>query len=302
MTLSKDSTKLINYPTAQPKALKTRVVNADWHNHFRLGYDMAGLLPKILKKARKRLGPRGIVGAIDFENRGDQSRYTQLLRQARDKVDFTCAFYEPSSEILIVRGQEVPTKQGHLLVLGLNDGVHLASGRELESTLKEAKSHGGIIIADHPFYLEGIGQTLAKGFGYSKEHKQGQCEDSNLLSYFDALAWNSSASLWLPGITPKYANEEALRFYRYMRGYYPNLGLIADSDGHSIFEMGRSYTAIQMPNYLNLDSRELKQNLRRAVRESTQENCTMTPAIVGPLKHGLEIKAIECLRKIGFKI
>lgn len=61
----------------------------------------------------------------------------------------------------VIVGEEISTKQGHVIGLGLKN--HIRPGLDFFSTLDEIHSQGGIAIAPHPFdiYKEGI-RELAK--------------------------------------------------------------------------------------------------------------------------------------------
>lgn len=296
MVTSKESTKLVMQPGIPPAARKVR---ADLHFHGKTGEDLSDDLKPILEMGRKKLGAGGIVGLIDFENYGDHSRFTQLLRQAGNNViDFGFAFYEPSSDILIVRGEEVPTRQGHLLVLGLDRDVHLTSHKDLGYSLDESEANDGINNPPHSFHFKGIGPALAKNFRFMPD-----ClDDKNFLGKIDAFSHDCSASLWIPFRASWHANEEALRTYSYFSGYYPHLGFIANSDGHSLSDLGRSYTTFQMPDYNKIGPWELREHLRKVIRGSKPENCVMRPGRLGALKHVFGLGAIIALRKVGVEL
>jgi hypothetical protein len=51
--------------------------------------------------------------------------------------------------MIIVRGQEIPTSEGHILTVGAPNNIR--NGKSLKDTIKEAKDLGAIVIADHPF-------------------------------------------------------------------------------------------------------------------------------------------------------
>ncbi len=53
--------------------------------------------------------------------------------------------------ILLIPGEEVSTKQGHILALGINEPVE--SNRDILETIDEIHEQGGVAIAAHPFDL-----------------------------------------------------------------------------------------------------------------------------------------------------
>jgi len=87
--------------------------------------------------------------------------------------------------VIVIKGQEVPTTEGHLLVLGIDHNRHLKEHKSLEYTLKEARNCNGTVIIDHPFYLNGLGNHLRKNL--------------KLFDYIDAIEiHNGEASFGLP--------------------------------------------------------------------------------------------------------
>ena len=129
-------------------------VKADLHNHIRTRSPLKEeFFNKTINKARRRLGPGGVWALINFSD----SRYETFAGlRGYNRINLRSGIYVPEKDILVVKGQEVPTKQGHLLVLGLEKDKHLKDGRILEDTIKEAKDHNGILIVDHPFYFESV--------------------------------------------------------------------------------------------------------------------------------------------------
>ena len=79
----------------------------DLHNHF-VTFQYKGNFNFVVDRASKKLGPKGILGVKNYADH----RYTQ----------------------------EVLTKQGHLLVFGLESKSNLKDKRSLEGLLKEVGS------------------------------------------------------------------------------------------------------------------------------------------------------------------
>lgn len=193
--------------------------------------------------------------------------------------------YVPSKDIIVVKGQEVPTKQGHLLVLGLEYDVHLKNGRPLEDTLKEANDHNGIIVADHPFYREGLGP-------YLESHQ-------DLLQDFDALeTHNGEAALSLFGLLPFRANEKAREFYKKITLDNKYLGALSSSDGHSFYELGSSWTEIEQP-----EKRDFVNSLRQSIRNtSISTERQNVDSRLGALDHIIDLVSIKAASKIGLRV
>lgn len=268
-----------------------KIVRADLHNHLRTRSDMRGLFNPTIDAARARLGIGGIVGLVNFADR----RYEDFSQErGYEKQDLGNALYVPEKDILVVKGQEVPTKEGHLLVLGLRKDVHLKDNRTLTDTLKEANDNNGIIIADHPFYLNGIGQKLK----IAPDH----------LDYLDGIeVHNGEAALSLFGIFPKDANRRAQEYFAGVGSIRKNLGAIASSDSHSLRELGTSWTKISMPcNYeLSLTSpEEVVDNLRTGIIENRLKKLKMQMhnSRFDAFAHAASLAAIVGLQKLGIEI
>jgi len=267
-----------------------RKVKADLHNHLRTSSRMKrGDFDRAVRVAARRLGCGGILGVVNFED----DRYERLLDFGGkyDRQDFGNAVYVPEKEVLIIRGQEVPTRQGHLLVLGLGRGVNLESWQSLGDTLGEARDNDGIVIADHPFYNCGIGPYL-----------RGHPEFINELDGFEIH--NGEAALWIPGVTKRNANENARDFYQEVRRQHLCLGAVSSSDGHSFYEIGRSFTNLQMGKHYGhiRDAEELNRELRGAIRDRRIINGKRASARFGAFDHLVDLAVIVGLGKVGIKL
>lgn len=240
---------------------KLRVVKADLHSHLRTtSYWQEGDFNRAVDVAQRRLGEGGIFGLVNFSDTRYET-FSGLTGYDRDFVgEGKNAVYVPQKDIFIVRGQEVPTQQGHLLVLGLPKDVHLRERRSLEDAIKEARDSNGIIIADHPFYREGIGPCIQ--------------DKPELVKQFDAFeVFNGEASLWIPGLTPRHANRNASDFYskrRYEFKWHTKVGDVVSSDGHSFFELGRCWTALDISPTLTTEasSEKFVNALRESIRNA----------------------------------
>lgn len=69
------------------------------------------------------------------------------------------------SDILVIPGVEVTTKQGHLLVLGASGEI--PKGMDVLDTIALARSLGGVTILPHPFhrYRHGVGLKKKEALG-----------------------------------------------------------------------------------------------------------------------------------------
>lgn len=247
-------------------------IKADLHNHLSTLSNIPKEFNKTLDIAKKRLGKNGILGII---NGGDDNRYEDFINlRGYERQNLGNAIYVPGKEILVLRGQEVFTKQGHLLVLGLKRDIHLKSNQNLENSLKAAKDNNGIIIAVHPFFIFGAGNYLAK--------------NPILLEYFDGIEiFNGEAF---------YGNKKAREFYNQIKGDY-GIGVVSSSDGHSLYEIGFNYTWLEKPNIE--DSEKLNYSLRNSIKEHKdyfEDNQNLS--IVGSLEHSIKLAPIEVLHRL----
>ena len=227
-------------------------IRADLHNHLKSGsYMSTGIFNKAIDRARNRLGKYGIMGLVNFSDH----RYEDFSElKGYEREDKGNAIYIPEKEILVVKGQEIPTKQGHLLVLGLEKGKYLQENRTVEDTIKEAKDNNGIIIADHPFYIAGIGIYLSR--------------NTHLIGDIDALEVFNGEAVWIPGLTPRNSNKKAEEFYTRCLECNPKIAGISSSDGHSLYEIGNCSTNIRcLPEYKEInDSEDLIKNIRKSLQ------------------------------------
>ncbi|MFA5173836.1 MAG: hypothetical protein WC438_01505 [Candidatus Pacearchaeota archaeon] len=251
-------------------------IKADLHNHGgTLLYN--GDFNKVIDRAHKKLGFNGILGWINFAD----NRYETLVsKKGYERQDLGNAVYVPEKNILVLRGQEIGTKQGHLLVLGLKE--NLKDQRTLEDTLKEAKDNNGIIIADHPFYFEGLGKYLIK--------------NPDLIEDFDAIEIHNGCA----NFYPFNANKKARIFYNHQTPF-DDLGSVSFSDGHSLNEIGSSYTCLENIDFS--DSPKLLDSLKTAIKShkdisrDKQHNSRFRT-----LEHIWKLSSVILLHKLGINL
>lgn len=255
---------------------------------------MEGLFNPSIDRAVKKLGDGGIFGLVNFSDR----RYEDFAGQkGYERKNFGNAVYVPEKDILVVKGQEVPTTDGHLLVLGLKEDKHLKEGRGILDSIKEAKDENALVIADHPFGKAGAGKFFVE------ENNRNHCH-FGLLDGWEIH--NSEAALWLPGITPRKANNSAHFVYWLYDLENKGVAAITSSDGHSVYELGISCTPLQMPsNYHEINSSEkvvsaLRSGLKKNGRISSLNKARNSR--LGALAHIADLAVIVSLGKIGIKI
>jgi len=270
-------------------------IKAALHEHLRTGSGLGERdFDKTIFTADYRLGHQSMFGVVDFDDKrykrfielpgmdrayvGDDKRAIRL-RDKGDVWDISC-----------VHGEEVPTKQGHLLVLGLGYEAHLKHGRDVEETIREARDYNpeAVIIVDHPFHRSGLGNHLK--------------ENLRLLEEIDAIeTFNGEASFGIFPF-PAFANFKARSFYRKNNGKVENLGAISTSDGHSFFEFGRSNVMIEKPDFSSTEnfSKTFRQGVRDTCLSAINRKSYITGNI-GAIKHIAEMVGIIAGCKLGFE-
>jgi len=254
-------------------------IKTDLHNHFSTLENFGDIFNQVINTAQRNLGRGGIFGVINAQDEGI-GRYETLLRQGGRKVkDLDNAFYVPNKDIYAIKGQEVFTQDGHILVLGLNHKVKLKDYRSLEDSLKEAKDHNAIIIADHCFFIDGI--------FYKKI-------SSKYLKDLDGIEIHNGKA-WLPTLRCINSNKKAQLLYKIMGDDF-NIGAISTSDGHSIKEIGMSYTILEQPDFSSPE--RLIESLRKSIREHKDwSDDKQTNAYFPTLKHSVKVAGLRILSK-----
>jgi len=246
-------------------------IRADLHNHLATTDNMPRNFNKTINIARKRLGKKGILGMINAcDNRYE--KFSNL--EGYERCNLRNAIYIPEKDTYVLRGQEVMTKNGHILVLGLEEKFNLQDDRRLEDSLKAAKENNGIIIACHPFFFKGIGYYLEK--------------NPKFLEYFDGIEVHNGEAL--------YGNKKAKEFYNEIKKDY-NMGAISSSDGHSLYEIGSSYTLLEKPNFENAE--KLIKSLRKSIKKHKDFfNDKQKFSILGSLEHSTKLTSITTISKL----
>ncbi len=234
-------------------------MKADLHNHLRTSSRLDDKdFNKAIDIASQRLGVNGIFAMVNFSD-DRYERFIQLRGYERIYVgENSNGVYIPEKKLYVVKGQEIPTERGHLLILGTSKDYSLKENKSLEDSLKEASDNNGIIVADHPFYRDGVGFYLEL--------------NPKLIENFDAFeTFNGEASLSLPfGNFPRGVNKKAMDFYISIKKDYPKLGALSSSDGHSFYEIGKSWTElISIRNNINGN---FINDLRFSINQTSETN------------------------------
>lgn len=263
-------------------------IKADIHNHFRtISYIPEGFFNKATKIIRKNLGQGGLVGLVNYQcNRFEQ--FSESLGEERIKIgtekNFN-ALYIPNKDITIIKGQEIPTKEGDLLVYGISANDFLKSGRSLQDTAKDAKEKYNAFV---------VAQTGVQGTIEAIKN------NPKLLMYVDAIEiWNGGANFPIPGKNPLDANKKAEQLYFELKKQN-NLGSVVTSDGHSLHEIGSSYNLISRPNLKNPETlnTSLIQEFKKERTASEEKRGKINSLMQTPI-HIAEILSLPFLHLLG---
>lgn len=115
------------------------MLKCDLHVHSRFSRDGESRVEEILKRA-EQVGLDAI--AITDHDTTEGYHHARLCK----------------SRVLVIPGIEVSTRQGHLIVLGVD--TPLPPRREVTETIGEAHAMGGIVILPHPYHLWRHGVAL----------------------------------------------------------------------------------------------------------------------------------------------
>ena len=223
----------------------------DIHNHLGSNGANPGF-DETIDLVHSRLGDNSAFGIAN----SDDFRYENFIEQKgkyeRIYLDNGRAVYVPEKKVLVIKTQEMFTKQGHILAIATPYHKNVKS-KDAKDAIKEAKDLGAILDAVHPFYFQGIGTFLSA--------------NENLLTQFSSYeVYNGTAGLYLPVIFPKGANKKAMDFYFENILVNPelNVGISSATDGHTAEVIGKCYTELPL-NHLSIIN--FKENLDKALRQ-----------------------------------
>jgi PHP family Zn ribbon phosphoesterase len=122
-----------------------------------------------------------------------------------DTISFATRFLCPiEKRILCIIGEEVSSKDGHILAIGITDTV--PSGLSAEETIKRIHEQGGLVIPAHPAVANGLSIERIKGLS------------------IDAIECNPHSKI---------------ENYGYSCQLLPNFPYVYNSDAHRREELGR---------------------------------------------------------------
>ncbi len=273
--------------------MKTVECKADLHNHLA---ETARSIPtkfnKVVDYASKRLGDYGILGITSSKSDGRYRQFAHL--DGYDRKDLGNAVYVPEKKLWIINTDEVHTRDGHLLTVGSWEDEVFGQGDSFYDSLSRVKSKGVINILPHPEAALGCIGALKKRIAIEWVTKEVNsfCFPTNLSRHVSAGEWNAQLGLWIPFIIPYGANDKFIEFYRDniarqtahaldrpsedrgdKKKPSAKIGIVAFSDGHTIGEIGTSYTNLKMPYPEDIkDGEDFVWHLDGALRSSQLED------------------------------
>ncbi|MCK4647423.1 hypothetical protein KAT24_00660 [Candidatus Pacearchaeota archaeon] len=258
------------------------MIKVDIHNHLGRNGANPGF-DETIDIVYNKLGSNSIFGIAN----SNDYRYEDFVEQLGGKYNRDYigedkrAIYVPEKDMLIVKCQEMFTKQGDVLAIAMPSGKNVET-KNTRDSIMTAKDFGASLDAVHPFYIDGIGKFLS--------------ENPKLLEHFSSWEiYNGSAEFWFPKILPRNANDKALEFYA--KEIQPNsnldIGMSSSTDGHLTRTLGKCYTKLEdfnltSPNLVN----ELDSKLRGV---KSMEKLYMEPNKLDAFQHAFHMG----LSKVG---
>ena len=238
------------------KVTKNLGTSVDLHSHTTVTYEGNPNLGELTKHCIN-IGLDTLVFTNFVDSRYEDLKNTSVsLGKRYEMLDLGRLFYVYNGEkiLMIIKGQEIPTKGGHILTIG---GVSdIKNYNDLEETLKEAKDKDAIIIADHPF------TGVWGGLGRANLDKH--------LESWDAIETFNSQNIalipFLPVLDQRSSNDNAKAFTKEY-----NLPGVATSDSHRLNEVALSYITFK-EKINHYDSDLAIYDLRKVIKENKFEN------------------------------
>jgi len=198
-----------------------------------------------------------LVGMINFND----NRYEGLVN-TRKRFPKNYQIYDDHKKVFIginnsdlwnfvLRGQEIPTEKGHLLIIGGEENIR---SKKFKDVLKEAKDVGALRIVDHPLAEYGLVGRIFNKFANNNEGGRYSLGEENLRKFkneFDAIEVTNSNVSHLINKTGKIASEL-------------NLPGIFTSDSHTLNKMFSSYMIFSKLDFTNPES--LKESLKEKIK------------------------------------
>ncbi|MCD4759304.1 hypothetical protein K8R33_00265 [archaeon] len=266
-----------------------RIVRVDLHNHIGTKKKISKYgVERIVAQAYDKLGKGGVLSIANFLGQfrtQDHFHFDNFYDSCGNsgEIDLGNAIRFPEKDILVVKGEEVVvferTYESHLLFLGALYGTNMTPNTTFEYAIEEGREKELIIGLDHPFARMGL---LSRVQDNSKRMRE-------LVEAVDFLEVHNG-EMCLP-FFGRGTNELTQAFYNNYKEEFPHLGAIISSDGHSLGEIGSSYTHLAMPeDYSCLtDSVEVLRYLGDAVVGNRNPRGDRTLSYGPTVRHAWEI-------------
>ena len=264
-----------------------RIVKSTPHNHLRTSsYITERDANQAVQIASQRLGKGGVFGVVGFNPSSTEvdPRWDLFVQNLRyEKISTINGIYLSEKDLLAIREQEVPTAEGyHVLLIGTTPDQNIKNGSSLDEVLDLGEKFGALVVADHPFGRRGIGEFLQDSPEYYKK-------------FHGYEVFN--------GIIRESQNRSAQEEYDAVRIGYPQLSEFVSDDGHSTYELGRSYSNIRMPNHyepFRNDPEKVNETLKNGYQANRDENLghQRTPCRRGYLDHAADLILLIAARKL----
>lgn len=158
--------------------------------HVHTNYSRDGL--SSVEEALKAAAAAGLDGVAITDH-----DTTEGARRALDVVDTV------APGLLVIPGEEVSTRSGHLIVLGITRDI--PGGMSVEDTIREAKRLGGLVIVPHPYNRPRHGMPIPAGADAAEVYNS-----RHVIGMHNYLAAGRARSLGLPGVAGSDAHHASL--------------------------------------------------------------------------------------------
>jgi hypothetical protein len=160
----------------------------DLHVHSNYSSDGQSSVEDILRAA----AAKGLDGvAITDHNTNEGARYAL---KAVDNV---------APGLLVIPGEEVSTRSGHLIVLGITEDIK--PGMSVEDTIGEAKRLGGTVIVPHPYNRPRHGIAIPQGADAAEVYNS-----RFIFGIHNRIAKRKVRALGLPGVAGSDAHHASM--------------------------------------------------------------------------------------------
>ena len=146
------------------------MIKADLHNHLGRNGANSGF-DETIDIVHDNLGPNSIFGIAN----SNDYRYEDFVEQSGEAYnreyigDDKRAVYVPEKQMLVVKCQEMFTKQGHVLAIAMPHGKNNIETTETKDAIKAAGDLGAILDVVHPLQLKDGRQDLSNNETLLKE-------------------------------------------------------------------------------------------------------------------------------------